>query len=301
MIYSDFEHLLEQARARTDAERTVAVVAAEDDHTLEAVIQTRDLGFISSVLVGRGPRIEEELKKLGQNPGDFHIVDAATPEEAVFTAADLVNAGRADFLMKGLIETPILMKTLFNERCNFRTGGLISHVCFVKIPSYHKLVAITDIALNIAPDLEQKQLILQNAVDAMLRMGFDEPLAAVLAANERVSPKMVETVDAAELKRRNQEGLIRNCVVEGPLSYDLAISAKVASVKGCDSPVPGNVDLMLAPNISAGNILLKALVYSAGAHRAGIVVGGRVPMVLPSRAAVAEDKFLPMVLAAAAA
>jgi phosphate butyryltransferase len=291
MIYSDFEHLLEQARARTDAERTVAVVAAEDDHTLEAVIQTRDLGFISSVLVGRGPRIEEELKKLGQNPGDFHIVDAATPEEAVFTAADLVNAGRADFLMKGLIETPILI----------RTGGLISHVCFVKIPSYHKLVAITDIALNIAPDLEQKQLILQNAVDAMLRMGFDEPLAAVLAANERVSPKMVETVDAAELKRRNQEGLIRNCVVEGPLSYDLAISAKVASVKGCDSPVPGNVDLMLAPNISAGNILLKALVYSAGAHRAGIVVGGRVPMVLPSRAAVAEDKFLPMVLAAAAA
>lgn len=301
MVYTDFEDLLNRAGARADARRTVAVVAAEDEHTLEAVVRTRDLGFISSVLIGCGRRIEDALRKLGQNPGEFDIVDAETQEEAVFAAAGLVDEGKAHFLMKGLIETPVLMKALFDERCNFRTGGLISHVCFVKIPSYHKLVALTDIALNIAPDLEQKQIILENAVRTMLRMGFELPRVAVLAANERVSPKMVETLDGAELKRRNQRGLIADCLVEGPLSYDLAISGKVAAIKGCDSPVPGNVDLMLAPGIAAGNILLKALVYSAGAHRAGIVVGGRVPMVLPSRAAVAEDKYLPLVLAAAAA
>ncbi|SCM74409.1 phosphate acyltransferase [Desulfovibrio sp. 86] len=300
MIYHNFDELLAQAAPHIRGGRTLAVVRPEDPNTLEAVVEAKNKGGLESILVGDKNKIAAGLRGLGHDPDSFAIVSADSDEDAVFTAADLVNEGKAHVIMKGLIETPILMKNLFKERCNFRTGKLISHICFVQIPSYHKIVALSDIALNIAPTLEQKRDILENAVDAMLRMGFDKPMVAVLAANEHVSEKMPETVDAAALKTMNQDGVIKNCVVEGPLSYDLAISPKVAAIKKCTSPVPGNVDLMIMPNISAGNILLKSLVYSAGAHRAGIVVGGRVPMVLPSRAAVAEDKYLPMLLAAAA-
>jgi phosphate butyryltransferase len=300
MIYKNFDELLVQAAARARGGRTLAVVRPEDGNTLEAVVEARNKGGLDSILVGDRSSISSLLAGLGQDPEEFAIVPADSDEDAVCSAADLIAEGKAHMIMKGLVDTSVLMKTLFRERCNFRTGKLVSHMCFVQIPGYHKLLVLTDIALNIAPGLEQKRAILENAVAVMLRMGFDEPMVAVLAANEHVSEKMPETGDAAALKAMNREGVIRNCVVEGPLSYDLAISSQVAAVKKCLNPVSGNVDLMLMPSIAAGNILLKALVYSAGARRAGIVVGGSVPMVLPSRAAIAGDKYLPMLLAAAA-
>ena len=161
-------------------------------------------------------------------------------------------------------------------------------------------MGITDSALNIHPDLAQKKGMIVNAVGAMLRMGFDEPKVAVLAAVEQVNPKMPETLDAAELKRLNEAGEIAGCVIEGPISYDLAICKESAALKGYASPVCGEVDLMVAPDIAAANILLKALRYSAEASSAGFVVGGSVPLVLTSRAAEVGSKYLPILLAAAA-
>ncbi|SDF51182.1 bifunctional enoyl-CoA hydratase/phosphate acetyltransferase [Sporomusa acidovorans] len=300
MIFNNFDQLIDQVRSKNHAIKTVAVVAAEDSHTLEAISHSTKNGFVKALLVGDRQKITEQLSKMDERPSDYTIVHADNAAAAAYTAAQLVNEGQAQFLMKGLIETPTLMKILFNKECGFRTGSLISHICFVKIPNYHKLIGITDVALNIYPNFEQKKAILENAVRTMTRMGFDTPKVAVLAANEHVNPKMPETVDAAELKKMNSEGTISGCIIEGPISYDLTLSKEAADIKRFNSPVPGDVDLLLVPNIAAGNILVKALVYSAEANRAGIVIGAKVPIVLSSRAAAAEDKYLPLVLAASA-
>jgi phosphate butyryltransferase len=300
MIYKNFDQLIEQAGASKGGKRIVAVMAAEDSHTLEAVCQAARAGAVEPLLIGKKQKMSQQLELLGERPANYALVHADTPEEVVFKAAELVNAGEAHFLMKGLIQTGEMMKHLLSEKCGFRTETQMSHLGILHIPNYHKLVGITDSALNIYPDLEQKKGMVVNAVNAMLRMGFDAPKVAVLAAVEQVNPKMPETVDAAELKRMNGTGEISGCVIEGPISYDLAICKESAALKGYDSPVCGEVDLMVAPNIASANILLKALRYSAEASSAGFVVGGKVPLVLTSRAAEVGSKYLPILLAAAA-
>ncbi|WP_094603126.1 Phosphate acetyltransferase [Sporomusa silvacetica DSM 10669] len=300
MIYQNFDQLIELVRSSTKKTRTVAVVAAQDSHTLEAVSMAVKEKIVAPVLVGHKEQIQGYLALLGENVSNYTIVHAETVEEAAFIAADMVKSGEADFLMKGLIQTGSLMRALLSDKAGFRTGNLISHLGFVQIPNYHKLIGVTDVALNIYPNLNQKKDILENAVITMTRMGFDTPKVAVLAASEDVNPKIVENVDAAELKRMNTEGILTGCVVEGPVSYDLAISKEAAEIKGITSKVCGDVDLMMVPNLAAGNILYKALRYSAGARTAGIVVGGKVPIVLTSRAADVDGKFLPLVLAASA-
>ena len=300
MIYKNFDQLIEQTGAGKGGKRIVAVMAAEDSHTLEAVCQAARVGAVEPLLIGSKHKMIQQLELLGERPADYTLVHAETPEDVVFKAAELVNAGEAHFLMKGLIQTGEMMKYLLNEKCGFRTETQLSHLGILHIPNYHKLVGITDSALNIYPDLQQKKGMVVNAVNAMLRMGFDAPKVAVLAAVEQVNPKMPETLDAAELKKMNETGEISRCVIEGPISYDLAICKESAALKGYDSPVCGEVDLMVAPNIAAANILLKALRYSAEASSAGFVVGGKVPLVLTSRAAEAGSKYLPIVLASAA-
>lgn len=300
MIYKNFDELINRAGAGKGGKRIVAVMAAEDSHTLEAVCQAARVGAVEPLLIGKKQKMSRELELLGERPADYALVHAETPEEVVFKAAALVNAGEAHFLMKGLIQTGEMMKHLLNEKCGFRTDTQMSHLAIIQIPNYHKLVGITDSALNVYPDLEQKKSMVVNAVNAMLRMGFDAPKVAVLAAVEQVNPKMPETVDAAALKRMNETGEITGCIIEGPISYDLAICKESAALKGYDSPVCGEVDLMVAPNIATANILLKALRYSAEASSAGVVVGGKVPLVLTSRAAEVGSKYLPILLAAAA-
>lgn len=300
MIYKNFDQLIERVRAGNHEKKTVAVMAAEDSHTLEAVCQAARVGAVEPILVGNKFAMRSQLEALGERLADYTLVHAETPEDIVVKAARLVSDGQAHFLMKGLIQTGEMMKTLLSDKCGFRTDSQMSHLGIVHIPNYHKLIGITDSALNIYPDLDQKKAMIINAVGAMLRMGFDAPKVAVLAAVEQVNTKMPETVDAAALKKMNAAGEISGCVVEGPISYDLAISKESAELKGYESPVCGDVDLLVAPNIAAANILLKALRYSAEASSAGFVVGGKVPLVLTSRAAEAGSKYLPLVLAAAA-
>lgn len=303
MIFKTFEELIGRLRTSHDGgtgKRTVAVVVAEDAHTLEAVAHAEQQGIIFPILIGDQERIEHELSLLPYTISQYSIRKAATGTEAALEAARLICSGEAHFIMKGKVQTPELMKALLSKEADFRTGSLISHLNLVEIPNYHKLIGITDVALIIAPTLEQKAGIIENAVSAFARMGFDAPKVAVLAASETVNPKMQETVDAAELKRMNKEGAISGCIVDGPLSYDLAISKESAEIKGLDSAVCGDADILLVPSIAAGNMLVKALRYSAKSRTAAIVVGGRAPIVLPSRATDADNKFLPIAVAAAA-
>ncbi len=300
MTYATFEQLESQVFKKAK-KRRVAVVEAADTHVLEAVRHAVEVGLVEPLLFGKRAEVEAKLAAMDLDITAWEIVDSPEPGISALQAGIAVKEGRADFILKGLIATGQLLKGLFKEETGFRTGRLISHMNIVQLRTYPKLLALCDAAINIAPTLEQKKDILQNAVDALTRMGITLPKVAVLASAETVNEKMPESVDAAALKRMNEQGEITGCLVEGPISYDLAVCKESAETKGYESPVAGDADLLVCPNIVTANVLIKCLRHTANALTAGIVVGGRVPVVLNSRAASAEDKFRTMVLAASAA
>ena len=299
MTYATFEQLESQVFKKAK-KRRVAVVEAADTHVLEAVRHAVEVGLVEPLLFGKRTEVEAKLAAMDLDITAWEIVDSPDPANSALQAGIAVKEGRADFILKGLIATGQLLKGLFKEETGFRTGRLISHMNIVQLRTYPKLLALCDAAINIAPTLEQKKDILQNAVDALTRMGITQPKVAVLASAETVNEKMPESVDAAALKRMNEQGEITGCLVEGPISYDLAVCKESAQTKGYDSPVAGDADLLVCPNIVTANVLIKCLRHSAEALTAGIVIGGRVPVVLNSRAASAEDKYRTMILAASA-
>jgi phosphate butyryltransferase len=280
-----------------ERKRRIAVVGAEDAHTLEAVVESCSAGLISPWLIGRSEAIKATLEKLGQCPGGYDLVEAHGPEQAAGEGARLVREGLADAIMKGGIETARLMRVLLDKSNGLHQGNLMSLLAFMQIPNTSRLVGITDVGLNLYPKLAEKQRILENAVHTFHKLGINAPKVAVLAAVEQANPKMPETIDGQELSRMNAEGLIQGCIVAGPISYDLAMNDEAAAIKGYHSPVAGAADILLVPDIVSGNVLAKALIFSAGAKTAGIVVGARVPIVITSRSASAEDKFLSIALA----
>lgn len=299
MTYATFEQLESQVFKKAK-KRRVAVVEAADTHVLEAVRHAVEVGLVEPLLFGKRAEVEAKLAAMDLDITAWEIVDSPEPAMSALQAGIAVKEGRADFILKGLIATGQLLKGLFKEETGFRTGRLISHMNIVQLRTYPKLLALCDAAINIAPTLEQKKDILQNAVDALTRMGIAQPKVAVLASAETVNEKMPESVDAAALKRMNEQGEITGCMVEGPISYDLAVCKESAATKGYESPVAGDADLLVCPNIVTANVLIKCLRHSAEALTAGIVIGGRVPVVLNSRAASAEDKYRTMILAASA-
>ncbi len=300
MTYKSLKELESQVFKKATKKRVVAVAEAGDSHVLEAVREAVNIGLVDALLYGKKAKVREKLQALGENPADYELIDSASPEQSALMAGIATKEGRADFILKGLIQTGTLLKNLFREEAGFRTGRLISHMNIMELSSYPKLLALTDAAVNLTPGLAQKKDILLNAVDTLARMGIDNPKVAVLSSAETVNEKLPDSVDAAALKAMNQSGEISGCIVEGPISYDLAICQEAAATKGYDSPVAGQADLLLCPNIITGNTLLKALRHSAGALTAGLVVGGRVPVVLTSRASSAADKYRTMVMAASA-
>ena len=299
MTYATFEQLESQVFKKAK-KRRVAVVEAADTHVLEAVRHAVEVGLVEPLLFGKRTEVEAKLASMDLDITTWKIVDSPDPATSALQAGIAIKEGRADFILKGLIATGQLLKGLFKEETGFRTGRLISHMNIVQLRTYPKLLALCDAAINIAPTLEQKKDILQNAVDALTRMGITQPKVAVLASAETVNEKMPESVDAAALKRMNEQGEITGCLVEGPISYDLAVCKESAETKGYESPVAGDADLLVCPNIVTANVLIKCLRHSAEALTAGIVIGGRVPVVLNSRAASAEDKYRTMILAASA-
>ena len=277
----------------------IAVAAAADEHTLQAVFQAKADGMVTPVLVGDAAAIRTILKNLNESIPEEDIYDVPEPSEAAFRAVSLIHEGKADLLMKGKMDTSVLLKAVVNKTSGLGLGGVMSHVTMFELPSYHKIICPVDGGMVTYPTLEQKKAIIENTVAVFRKLGYDCPKVGVLACVEKVNPKMPETLEAAELKRMNQAGELQNCIVEGPISYDCAMSREIAEFKGFDSPVSGDCDILLAPNIHAGNIMGKMLTVSLGAEMAGIVVGASCPIVMTSRGSSASEKYWSIVLAAA--
>ncbi|WP_288221869.1 bifunctional enoyl-CoA hydratase/phosphate acetyltransferase [uncultured Clostridium sp.] len=296
MEIRNFNELIKMVQ-RFDSKKKVAIVSAQDKHTLEAVFKAKKDNIIEPILIGDREKIIEILKDINESLDDL-IIDVKSDVEAANKAVELINNKKADFIMKGKIQTADLLKAVVNKEHGLRTGKIMSHVVIHEIPNYYKLLAVSDGGMMMYPTLEEKKAIIENAVDVFLNLGYECPKVAVLAAVENVNPKMPEAVDAYELKNMNKMNIIKNCIVEGPISYDLTMSKESAEIKEYVSPVTGEADILIVPNITTGNILGKSLVYSSGAKMAGFVVGAKAPIVLTSRGSTAEEKYLSLVLSA---
>lgn len=262
----------------------LSVAAAAEPDVLGAVTNAAKQGLIRPILIGDAGKIRAICEDHGWQLGEAEIVDQPDVEQAVVEAVRQVRSGTAHVLMKGLVDTSVLLKAVLDKERGLRSGRVLSHVALFQVPGYDRLLTVTDAAMNIAPDLETKEQILLNAVDLLRSLGYQEPRVAVLAAKEKVNPKMQATVDAAELVERNRTGRISRCLVAGPYALDNAVSREAAETKGITGPVAGRADILLAPNIETGNVLYKALAFLARAETAGVIVGAAAPIVLTSRA-----------------
>lgn len=293
-MMNSFADLLKVARAK--GPQTIAVAQAADVDVLQAIAMAEREGLVRAVLTGDAARIRELAPQAGLDLGAHTVVHAGTHEDAAEAAVRAVSEGRARFLMKGMLQTAVLLKAVLNKEWGLRAGNLLSHVALFEVPDYDRLLLITDVAMLVAPDLKQKAGMIKNAVRVMHNLGFPEPQVAVLAAVETVNPDMPATLDAAELKQQGAAGAFGRCQVDGPLAMDLALSVEAAHHKKVGGPVAGHANVLVTPDIEAGNIVYKGLVYLAKAKVAGVIVGAKAPVVLISRADTPENKLYSIAL-----
>jgi len=298
MYLKSFEQLIETLKCND--KKKVAVVAAEDEHALESVFKARNEGIVEPILIGNEEKIREISKKLNEDLKDLTIINVEEPKEAAIKAVELAREGKVQVIMKGKIQTADLLRAVVNKEKGLGTGRIMSHMAMHELPNYHKLLAVTDGGMMMYPNVQEKKQIIENAVDIFKAIGYEKPKVGVLAAVEKVNTKMPETVDADNLKQMNINGEITDCLIEGPISYDLVMSKESAEIKGYKSEVVADADILVVPNITTGNILGKSLVYSAEAKMAGFIIGAKVPIVLTSRGSTAEEKYLSLVLSASA-
>jgi len=284
-----FEDVLRIAKER--GPKTVAVACAQDNDVLKAIHQAYEYGIVKAILIGDAEKIESICKNEKIDSSDYEVINIKDPTEACLKAVELVSSGKAHLLMKGLVDTGVLLKAVLNKEVGLRTGNVLSHVAVFDVPTYHKLIIVTDAAMNIAPDLETKKQILENALVVSRALDIEEAKVAVIAAKEKVNPKMPATVDASELVKMNEAGLIKGCLVGGPFALDIAVSLEAAKIKGFEHPAAGDADILLCPTIEAGNVLYKALTFLAKAEGAGVIVGTKAPVILTSRADSEETKL----------
>ncbi len=298
MVLKNFDVLIEKVKSFPEPKRVV-VAAAGDAHTLEAIKEAVDEGIVKPVLVGDKAKIVEIAAEINLQVAEEDIYDEADVVEAAKKAVALIHEGKGDFIMKGKLETAQILKPVVNKETGLGTGRVMSHFVFDELPNYHKLLVTTDGGMMTYPTLEQKKDIIINTVETLKAIGYENPKIACVAAVEKVNPKMPETVEADALKQMNLNGEITDCIIEGPISLDIALSKEIADVKGFDSPVAGDADVILVPNIQVGNILGKSITVIAGGNMAGFIVGAKVPIVLTSRGSSAKEKYLSLVLASA--
>ena len=273
--------------------RTLAVAAAHDAPVLLAVESARKAGLARAVLVGDEAQLSALAAQYEIPLAQYTVVHETDAAEACRIAVRLVREGKADVLMKGLVDTSVILKAVLDKENGLRDAPVLSHVAVFDVPNFDRLLYVTDAAMNIAPDVEAKKHIIGNAVKVAHALGNPEPVVAALCAVEKVNPKMPATLDAQTLAQAQ----LPDCRVIGPLALDNAISVEAAHHKGIADPDAGRADILLVPYIEAGNILYKALTYLAGARNAGIIVGAKAPIVLTSRADSDEAKFLSIALA----
>ncbi|MCX7970473.1 MAG: phosphate butyryltransferase [Negativicutes bacterium] len=294
-MIKDFSQLL--ATVQQGIRRKVAVAAAQDDAVLQAVRGAAEQGLADFILVGDGGRIAAEAAKVGLSLDGLTIIEESSDAEAARRAVRLVSGGQADLVMKGMINTADLLRAVLDKEIGLRTGRVLSHCSVFEWRGENpRLLIVTDGGMNIAPDLKQKVDIVTNAVEMASKLGVDKPRVACLAAVETVNPDMPATVDAAMLAKMGERRQIRGATIDGPLALDNALSSEAARHKGITSPVAGAADILLVPDIEAGNILGKAFVYIGGGRLAGLIMGARKPVVLTSRADSFESKIVSIAL-----
>lgn len=293
------ETLCDAAKAR--AKQCLAVACAQDDQVLLAVENARSSNIADAILIGDEAQIRRVAAESGIDPSNYRIIDVPDKVEACRTAVSLVKNGEVDAVMKGIVDTAIILKAVLDKDIGLRDAKLLSHVALFEVPGFDRLLLVTDAAMSIAPDLEAKKEIIRNAVKVANAIGAENPVVACLCAIEKVNPKMPATVDAAALVDAAKSGEITGCTVIGPLALDNAISVEAAKRKGITDPNAGHADVLLMPNIETGNALYKALVILAGASTASLIVGAKAPVIITSRADSEQTKINSIVLALAMA
>ena len=295
-----FEELISKANQKTL--KKVSVSNAQDEPVLQAVKAAKEQNIATAILVGDEAKIREIAASIDMDLTDFEIINEPDTEAAALKAVELVHNGKADILLKGLLETKTFLKSVLNKEVGLRTGKMLSHVCVFDIPGIDRLLFLTDVAFMTYPTLEDKVHIIENTVAVAHACGVECPKVAPLAAVEVVNPKMPCTVDADELRKMNAEGKITGCVVDGPLSMDIAIDPEAAHHKGAqDRPAAGHADILLFPDIQAGNLVYKTLVHTADCKNGCILTGTKVPAILTSRSDSFQTKVNSIALAAVVA
>jgi len=288
-MIKNLEQVMEIARER--GPKIVSVACAQDSDVLMAVTKAKEAGVADAILVGDGEQIEAIAKELGLDLTGFEVVDIKDPAEACLKAVELVSSGKAHMVMKGMVDTSVILKAVLNKEVGLRTGNVLSHVAAFEVKGFDRLFLVTDAAMNIAPDLQTKKQMIDNAVVVAKALDIEEPKVALICAKEKANPAMPATMDAAELTAMNVRGEIAGCLVGGPFAIDNAVSLQAAKHKGIDHPVAGYADVLMAPNIEGANILYKTLGFMAFAQNAAVIVGAKAPIVLTSRADSDESKL----------
>ncbi len=297
MEYKSLDEIREKARQRET--RKIVVAAAEDLPVLKAVMQAVILDIVTPILVGNSLKIKELAKTIEFDLSSVDIIDERDPARSCIRAVELIREGSADILMKGLVQTAPLLLAILDKEKGLRNRSTLSHLAIFQTRYYHKLLGVTDAAMNISPDINEKVNIIHNAAEVFNALGVPEPKIAVLGPLETVNEKILSTTDAAILTQMNRRGQITGCIVDGPLALDNAISADAAKHKGILSGVAGDADILLAPDLNSGNILYKSMSFLSDGISAAIVTGATAPVVLTSRADTEESKLYSIALAAA--
>ena len=287
-------------KAKSKPKRRIVVAAAEDEPVLKSLRTAMNEGIVIPILIGDKAKIEKIAQTIDFDLSDVQIVhNDKGPNVSAQIAVSIVKKGEADILMKGFVSTGALLKAVLDKENGLRKGQILSHVAFFESPHYHKLLCVTDVAMNIDPDFDTKVHILNNAVEACHKIGITTPKVAVVAAVETVNPKMEATVHAAMMKTMNDRKQFTGCIVDGPLALDNAVNKEATLHKGIVSDVAGDCDVILVPNLEAGNMFYKALNFLGGATVAAVIMGASVPIVLTSRSDSDSSKMLSIALAAA--
>ena len=295
-----FKNLKELFDKNLSLEKTpkLALAVAHDQHSLEAVHLATKKGIIKPILIGIKSKIEKIAKTINFDLSDVEIYDENDKTGAVKKAIQIIRNGDAQILMKGNVATGTLLKGVLNKEWGLRSGSLLSHLAIFEIENYHKLLAVTDVAMNIAPDVKEKTGIALNAVNYLNNIGIVQPKVAAISAAETVNHNMPSSVDAAIIAKMSDRKQIGKCIIDGPLAFDNAISKESAEHKGISSPVAGDTDLLLMPNIETGNVLYKTLTFFTKSKTAAVILGAKAPIVLTSRSDSEESKLNSIYLAA---
>lgn len=291
-----FDALIKQAAGLEPA--VCAVAHPCDETSLKAAVEAAELGLLIPILIGPKARIDAVAKTHGLDISSLSLIDTPHSHASAAQAVAQVRAGNATLLMKGSLHTDELMHEVVKSDTGLRTARRLSHIFVMDVPTYAEPLFVTDAAINIAPDLLCKADIVQNAIDLHIALGLGEPRVAILSAVEQVNPKIPSTIDAAALCKMAERGQITGGILDGPLAMDNAVSPEAAQIKGLTSPVAGRAQILVVPDLEAGNMLAKNLSFLSGAHAAGIVLGARVPIILTSRADTKQSRLASCALAA---